>query len=67
MRECIKHVCIYVLYVTALISLCMYVCMYVCEYVCYRSGVISRRVVGPSTYIHSARAHTDEVRLSLHQ
>jgi len=54
MRKCIEHVCIYVLYI----------CI-VWMYVCYHSGVIPKRVVGPSTYIHSA--HTDEVRLALHQ
>ncbi len=50
MREYIKHV--------------LYVYMY-CMHVCYRSDGISRRVVGPSTYIPSA--HTDGVRLALQQ
>ncbi len=43
-------------------------CMYICTvfmYVCNHSDVIPKRVVGPSTYIHSA--HTDEVRTALHQ
>ena len=57
--------CMYLCTVFNRSDIIMYVCLYVCVFVCYRSGVISRRVVGPSTYIHSA--HTDEVRLSLHQ